>query len=242
MPDGRRLAVANGGIETDPTSGRAELNLATMQSNLAYVDVGDGGAARRAGAAGGAAAALAPPHRRRAGRDAGGGAAVAGLGAGASAAPGGASAGARRGWRLLAARAGGAAADAELCRQRGGQRRRAAGGVHRAAGEHDAGLRPGERRARWRWSSRPTSAGWRRVAAGFACSTGEGLFLRHGGGAGADAQGLAFDNHLVRIEELTSSADFGWLRQGAKDAGGCQWFTGICSTYNPCTSHAQRMH
>ena len=42
MPDGRRLAVANGGIETDPTSGRAELNLATMQSNLAYVDAGTG--------------------------------------------------------------------------------------------------------------------------------------------------------------------------------------------------------
>jgi hypothetical protein len=41
-PDGTRLAVANGGIETDPTSGRAELNLATMRSNLAYVDVGSG--------------------------------------------------------------------------------------------------------------------------------------------------------------------------------------------------------
>jgi len=38
-------------------------------------------------------------------------------------------------------------------------------------------------------------------ATGFACSTGEGLFLRH---AGEDAgtvklDGLAFDNHLVRI-------------------------------------------
>ncbi len=42
MPDGLRLAVANGGIETDPTSGRAALNLATMQSNLAYVDAGTG--------------------------------------------------------------------------------------------------------------------------------------------------------------------------------------------------------
>jgi len=42
MPDGRRLAVANGGIETDPTSGRAELNLATMRSNLAYVDIASG--------------------------------------------------------------------------------------------------------------------------------------------------------------------------------------------------------
>ena len=42
MPDGRRLAVANGGIETDPSSGRAELNLATMESSLAYVDVASG--------------------------------------------------------------------------------------------------------------------------------------------------------------------------------------------------------
>jgi hypothetical protein len=46
MPDGRRLAVANGGIETDPTSGRAELNLATMRSNLAYIDVGSGAVAQ----------------------------------------------------------------------------------------------------------------------------------------------------------------------------------------------------
>jgi hypothetical protein len=42
MPDERRLAVANGGIETDPTSGRAELNLATMRSNLAYIDIASG--------------------------------------------------------------------------------------------------------------------------------------------------------------------------------------------------------
>lgn len=42
MPDGLRLAVANGGIETDPTSGRSELNLATMRSTLAYVDIASG--------------------------------------------------------------------------------------------------------------------------------------------------------------------------------------------------------
>ena len=42
MPDGSRFAVANGGIETDPTSGRSELNLATMRSSLAYVDVASG--------------------------------------------------------------------------------------------------------------------------------------------------------------------------------------------------------
>ena len=42
MPDGARFAVANGGIETDPASGGAELNLATMRSNLAYLDAGSG--------------------------------------------------------------------------------------------------------------------------------------------------------------------------------------------------------
>jgi uncharacterized protein len=41
MPDGR-LAVANGGILTDPATGRAKLNLATMQPNLAFVDVEKG--------------------------------------------------------------------------------------------------------------------------------------------------------------------------------------------------------
>ena len=80
MPDGARLAVANGGIETDPTSGRAELNLAD--------DAGEPrlSRCRRAGALlevlelpRGAAPELDPPHRRRAGRHAGRGAAVAGL-------------------------------------------------------------------------------------------------------------------------------------------------------------------
>jgi hypothetical protein len=33
---------------------------------------------------------------------------------------------------------------------------------------------------------------------GFACSTGAGLFLRHGGEP-VRMEGLAFDNHLVRI-------------------------------------------
>ena len=42
MPDGKRFAVANGGIETDPSSGRAELNLATIESSVAYVDVASG--------------------------------------------------------------------------------------------------------------------------------------------------------------------------------------------------------
>lgn len=42
MPDGERFAVANGGLETDPTSGRANLNTATMESSLAYLDAASG--------------------------------------------------------------------------------------------------------------------------------------------------------------------------------------------------------
>ncbi|WP_085806954.1 DUF1513 domain-containing protein [Roseovarius albus] len=37
MPDGETLVVANGGIETHPDSGRAKLNLPTMQSNISYL-------------------------------------------------------------------------------------------------------------------------------------------------------------------------------------------------------------
>ncbi len=37
-PDGRTLAIANGGIETHPDFGRAELNLATMKPSLVLVD------------------------------------------------------------------------------------------------------------------------------------------------------------------------------------------------------------
>lgn len=42
MPDNARLAVANGGILTDPASGRAKLNLATMRPNLAYLNAASG--------------------------------------------------------------------------------------------------------------------------------------------------------------------------------------------------------
>ena len=40
---------------------------------------------------------------------------------------------------------------------------------------------------------------------GFACSTGEGLFFKRGIAAGGDVRfdGLAFDNHLVRIAAAT---------------------------------------
>lgn len=37
MPDWETLVVANGGIETHPDSGRAKLNLPTMQSNISYL-------------------------------------------------------------------------------------------------------------------------------------------------------------------------------------------------------------
>ncbi|MEM7302928.1 MAG: DUF1513 domain-containing protein [Pseudomonadota bacterium] len=42
MPDGRHLLVANGGIETHPDYGRAKLNLATMQPNLALIEMSTG--------------------------------------------------------------------------------------------------------------------------------------------------------------------------------------------------------
>ena len=38
MPDGKTLAVANGGILTHPNSGRKKLNLSTMDSCLSYID------------------------------------------------------------------------------------------------------------------------------------------------------------------------------------------------------------
>lgn len=39
MPDGQTLAVANGGIETHPETGRTKLNLPTMQPRLTYLDL-----------------------------------------------------------------------------------------------------------------------------------------------------------------------------------------------------------
>lgn len=40
MPDAASLAIANGGIETHPDSGRTKLNLPVMQPNLTYCDLG----------------------------------------------------------------------------------------------------------------------------------------------------------------------------------------------------------
>ncbi|MGE4279039.1 MAG: DUF1513 domain-containing protein [Magnetospirillum sp.] len=42
MPDGRTLAVANGGIITHPDHGRTRLNLDAMESSLVYMDSRDG--------------------------------------------------------------------------------------------------------------------------------------------------------------------------------------------------------
>lgn len=42
LPDGKTLAVANGGIETHPDFGRSELNLDMMDPSLAFIDARDG--------------------------------------------------------------------------------------------------------------------------------------------------------------------------------------------------------
>lgn len=42
LTDGRTLVVANGGIDTDPESGRISLNLATIQPSLVYIDMHTG--------------------------------------------------------------------------------------------------------------------------------------------------------------------------------------------------------
>lgn len=42
MPDGRTLAVCNGGIETHPDFGRTKLNIASMKPSLAFIDAGTG--------------------------------------------------------------------------------------------------------------------------------------------------------------------------------------------------------
>lgn len=47
MPDGRTLAVANGGIETHPDYGRAKLNLDRMQPSLVFIDRETGGLVER---------------------------------------------------------------------------------------------------------------------------------------------------------------------------------------------------
>jgi len=48
LPDGGKLAVANGGIRTHPDLGRAKLNIETMAPNLAIVDLRTGALVERA--------------------------------------------------------------------------------------------------------------------------------------------------------------------------------------------------
>jgi hypothetical protein len=47
LSDGRTLAVANGGIELDPETGRIPLNLASMEPSLAYIDCATGDVVER---------------------------------------------------------------------------------------------------------------------------------------------------------------------------------------------------
>lgn len=49
MPDGRTIAVANGGVMTHPDTGRRQLNLDEMYPSLAFVQVADGACTGRAG-------------------------------------------------------------------------------------------------------------------------------------------------------------------------------------------------
>jgi hypothetical protein len=206
MPDGARLAVANGGIETDPASGRAELNLATMRANLAYLDAGTGAVTE----------VLELPEALRlnsirhiaAGAD---GTLAAGLqwqGSALEAPP------------LLAVHRPGAAALELLAAAPEVQRRTRnyAGSVAvsddgtRAAITAPRGgimlifdLRaPGEVEV----VAAPDICGVAAAAGGFACSTGEGRFVAGvGGGAPREARldRLAFDNHLVRISGPSSA-------------------------------------
>jgi hypothetical protein len=201
MPDGRRLAVANGGIETDPSSGRAALNLATMRSSLAYVDAGSGALLE----------VLALPEPLRllsirhiaAGRDGTLAAAMQWQGSDLEAPP------------LLAVHRPGAGTLEVLAADAGVQRRTRnyAGSV--AVG--DDGRRAAITAPRGNMMLVFELAGGGAVevveaadicgvaalGGGFACSNGEGLFLvrRPDVTAGAPVRfdGLAFDNHLVRI-------------------------------------------
>lgn len=49
MPDGKTLAIANGGIQTHPEHGRAKLNLDTMAPSLVFADVASGNHLDQAG-------------------------------------------------------------------------------------------------------------------------------------------------------------------------------------------------
>jgi hypothetical protein len=205
MPDGRRLAVANGGIETDPTSGRAELNIATMVSSLAYVDVETGEVIDVLG--------LAPEHRLlsirhlAAGRDGTLAAALQWQGSELEAPP------------LLAVHRPGAGA-LEL--------HAAAPGIQRRTRNYagSVAITDDSRRAAYtaprgnmmlifdlagdtppQVVEATDICGLAAAGTGFACSTGEGLFLKRGGTTAPDLrfERVAFDNHLVRIAAVAAA-------------------------------------
>ena len=210
MPDGRRLAVANGGIETDPTSGRAELNLATMVSTLAYVDAETGQVVDVLG--------LAPEYRLlsirhlAASRDGILAAALQWQGSELDSPP------------LLAVHRAGhdrlelLAADERTQRHT----RNYAGSVAIT----DDGRRAAYTAPRGNMmlifdltgAAAPEVVeaadicGVAAAGAGFACSTGTGLFLKRGPGRSAGAaasdvrfDAVAFDNHLVRIAAVSAA-------------------------------------
>ena len=199
MPDGSRFAVANGGIETDPTSGRADLNIATMVSSLAYVDTETGAVLDVLG--------LAPEHRLlsirhlAAGRDGTLAAALQWQGSELEAPP------------LLAVHRSGHDRLDLLAAEPAIQRhtRNYAGSV----AVTDDGRLAAYTAPRGNMMLIFDLAGPAPVAVveatdicglaaagtGFACSTGEGRFLRRGGAPAPDLRfdRVAFDNHLVRI-------------------------------------------
>ena len=198
MPDGARFAVANGGIETDPTSGRSALNLATMRSSLAYLDVASGEVVQTLALDEGLR--LNSIRHIAAGRD---GTLAAGLQ-----------------WQgsdlehpaLLAVHRPGTDRLALYAAEPAVQRRMRnyAGSVavsddgRRAAITGPRGglmlifdLASGAVEV----VEAPDICGVAALGKGFACSTGEGRFLLLDGGPAREERvpGLAFDNHLVRI-------------------------------------------
>lgn len=206
MPDGRRLAVANGGIETDPTSGRSELNIATMVSSLAYVDAETGAVLDVLG--------LAPEYRLLSirhlatGRDGTLAAALQWQGSELEAPP------------LLAVHRAGTDTLALLAAPERIQRR-----TRNYAGSvavTDDGRRAAYTAPRGNMmlvfdltGATPPEVveatdicGVAAAGAGFACSTGTGLFFQRGTGSatGTDVRfdAVAFDNHLVRIAAVSA--------------------------------------
>ena len=61
--DGKTLAVANGGLDTVPDAGRANLNADTMEPSLTFVDRGSGELLAKHALPVRASAAFDPSHR-----------------------------------------------------------------------------------------------------------------------------------------------------------------------------------